>query len=861
MPYEVRNEISGHVAGQVIQAGDISLALPPKTPLAIAGLPPQSLFVGRDAELACLSSLLGPGQKNRAVMVSAVAGLAGVGKTALAVHAAHQAVRAGWFPGGVLMVNMRGYDPLPQRVTAISALTSLLGSLGISREQIPPDQPGLERLWRSVLADRPRMLIVVDNASHTDQVRPLLPAAEEHQVLVTSRHSLADLHGARLLDLDVLTSSQAVELLTRELIAANPADTRLQDNLDAVKEIGRLCGHLPLAIGIAAALLAADPDQAIADMATVLSSECQRLLELDYDGNLAVRAAFDLSYNDLPDQHARIFRLMGLNPGTEISTEGIAATAGHDVATTRRIMRQLHRAHLVASSPAGRGRWQMHDLLRLYSVDKAAHDPERAAGIERLLTHYLATTQAASRLLSPRAPQEQPEAFASNIEALDWLAIEHSNIVASVTLAQANGHHRLAIDLGGAMGSFFELRNHSHDWLTVNRSAIASARALNARNAEAMLLTGLGVASQRLHRWEESVHFLQQALEIHRDLGNHYDEGRGLDNLGQVYQNMGRWRESIDHHCQAIGICRKFNDRYGLAMLANNLGMVYQTAGRWQGAVDCYNYAIEVFREFDDSYNSGKVLNNIGRAYCSLGRWQESLDCHRRALEIFQELGDGHNEGSALNYVGIIYEELGCWSDAIDCHGRALVKFQEIGDRLGEAEAVNNLGIAYRSLGCYQESLDHHRRALGIFQHLSSPGGEREALVNLGIAYHDMENLDGARDCYERALEMARSSGQLHGEGEVLNNLGILYCELERWEDAILCHQRDIEICKNFNDYNGQGMALRNLGVIYHELQQTEDARKCWRQALELLAPFPGEAARSRTYWLRRQLGDTSIEA
>lgn len=283
---DTRNEISGTVMGNIVQGRDVTVALPVATPVAVSGLPAQPVFVGRDAELALVVDALDPTGAEIAggsVVVTAVAGLAGVGKTALAVRAAHDALAAGWFPGGVLMVDLRGYDPPDRRVLPTAALASLLGALGTPGEHIPSDQADRERLWRSLLAHRgragERMLVVLDNASSAEQVRPLLPALGGHRVVVTSRHSLADLDGARLLDVEVLSAEHAVELFHQELVAAHPGDRRVHTDLEAAELLGQLCGWLPLAIRIAAALLAADPDQPIAELTDALTAEYNRVEE------------------------------------------------------------------------------------------------------------------------------------------------------------------------------------------------------------------------------------------------------------------------------------------------------------------------------------------------------------------------------------------------------------------------------------------------------------------------------------------------------------------------------------------------------------------------------------------------------
>jgi hypothetical protein len=370
---ETRNIIRGGVFFRpVLQGRDIQATfhLPAAARLALAQLPPASTgFTGRDDELAVLAELLNPARTSGTAMVS-VAGLAGVGKTTLAVEAGHAALARGWFGGGVLFIDLHGYDV--RLVEPSQALDALLRALGIPAEHIPPGEEERTGLYRSVLAEITEpVLVIADNASSEAQIRPLLPGAGRHKVLVTSRHTLAGLN-ARLVDATVLDNEAAIALLDAALRAARPGDDRITCDWDTAGRLAQVCGGLPLALQITAALLKADPVLSTAELADQLADEKDRLAALRYDDGSgqsapSVAAGLELSYHRLDDIVARVFRLLPVNPGPDVSTAAAAVLADLPVSQMRQVLGGLMRAHLVESAPVGADRWRMHDLIRLYA--------------------------------------------------------------------------------------------------------------------------------------------------------------------------------------------------------------------------------------------------------------------------------------------------------------------------------------------------------------------------------------------------------------------------------------------------------------------------------------------------------------
>jgi hypothetical protein len=428
-------------------------------PAATAALPPRPIgFTGREEELGRLLNHLAPLHAEASappVPVFAITGMGGVGKTALALHAAHTAVGKGWFPGGTLFVDLHGYDDEP--VTAERALGALLRRLGSRSERIPAALDELSALYRLALAqraeDRGAVLVLADNASFPGQVRPLLPGGGPHRLLVTSRDSLPQLD-ARLLELAELTPSAGRHLVDLALRIADPDDSRAADDTAAAADLAARCGHLPLALRIASALLIADRGKPVAELAAEFRNTCQWLDHLD-DGERSVRTTFDLSYRRLPPAQARLLRLLSLAPGPESSDEVVAVLAG-EAAPPLRELAGLARAHLVERG-SERRRWRLHDLVRTYGASLAS-GAEAESGRERVLAFYCGRAQAADAWLRWLPGMPVPGRFASRSEALAWLDAERTALLAATQWAEHVRHAHSALQLAECLEMYLEWR-------------------------------------------------------------------------------------------------------------------------------------------------------------------------------------------------------------------------------------------------------------------------------------------------------------------------------------------------------------------------------------------------------------------
>ncbi|MBX9361798.1 tetratricopeptide repeat protein [Streptomyces sp. WAC04114] len=736
----VSNTISGGVFFHaVIQGRDITVQLPSKVTPALSGLPAASpTFTGRDTEVSELLQGLAPGGgRQRAVLVAAVAGLAGVGKTELVVQTATRALREpGWFPGGVLFVDLFGYDP-ERCLSAEGALDGLLRALGMPGEHIPIDLQGRARLYRSVLAtfaqNNQRILVVIDNASSAEQARLLLPTDGTTAALLTSRHIL-DID-ARLHDLDILDERASIQLLGQALHQTRgPADTRIQDAPADAADIARLCAGLPLALRIAAALLADTPGRPVASLANALKAEHTRLNRLRREDR-AVRAAFDLSYQRLDSQHARLFRLLPLNPGPEISTEATACLATADWQDAEELLQNLARAHLVEPGHSW-GRWRLHDLVRLYADEHGrthADADKRDAARTHLFHHYEITTQAADTHLTTLRSSRSPR-FPDRAAALAWLEDERRSLIATAITAPAVGHPGTGIALASSLAQFLDYRRSFNDWITVTTSALAVCRELGSRSGEGAMLNNLGIALREAGRAEEAIEVLTQAATLFSELGDRHHEGRALTNLGGALTNVDRFEEAIDALTQDLAICRELGDLHGQGVALTGLALIMSSVDRVEEAIPLFTSALAIFRELGDRQSEEDALNGLGRFLLQMDRFDEAIEILTQDLAICREFGDHHREADTLNVLGVALQEVCRFEEAIEVLTRAASLFSELGDRHGEGRALTNLGPALRQVCRFEEAIEVLTQAATLFRELGDRHHESAALINLDNA-------------------------------------------------------------------------------------------------------------------------------
>ena len=815
------------------------------SPVALRSLPRgPGRLVGRDDQVNALLELLRPGGTEASpVVVSAVAGLAGVGKTALVLHVAHQATAQGWFPGGTVFMDLHGYDGSNAPVDPGHALGSLLRALGTSDRDIPPDTESQAALYRSLLADladkgRP-VLLVLDNTSTAAAVHPLLPGGSEHRVLITSRDTLAALPDVRLLDLDTLAPHHATALITTALHTARPDDARPQREPAELDRIAHLCGYLPLALQITAGLLKADPQRRLATLASELDDTRTRLGTLcypDHTGSqLAVRTAFHLSCRRLDPEQTRTFRLLSLCQGPDVGVAAVAALTGSNSDEAAGQMSALARAHLI--EPTAEDRWRTHDLIHLYAAELSRQtddDETRGQALDLLIGYYTRTAGAADDHLRALPGDRVPDRFKDRADALDWFDRERPNLVAATAQAAATDRHHATLSLASYQVEYLHWRRRFEDAVTTGELAVQAARQFGDRRSEGTALNNLGSALCSVRRFEEAIAAHLMATEIYRETGDRRGEGSALNNLGLVLLEVRRFDEAISAHQQAADIFRETGDRHGEGAALNNLGSVLLEVRRFDEAITAHEQAAEIYREAVDRHSEGLVLNNLGLALREVRRFEEAITVHQQAAGIYQETGDRNSLGVALNNLGLVLLEVRRFGEASTVLQQAAGIYRETGDRHGEGKALNNLGSARRHMGWSEEAITAHEQAAEIFRESGDRHGEGTVLNNLGSAQLELRRFEEAMTTLQQALEIHRETGDRHGEGMVLNNLGLAARCLGRFDEAIAAHLEDLAICHESDDRHGEGMALNSLGSVLREAQRFEEAVAVLAQAADI---------------------------
>lgn len=595
------------------------------TPRQLPG-PPQG-FVNRDTELAYLAKLAL--EQSDAPRILIITGTAGVGKTSLVLRCAHS-VRD-QFPDGQLYTNLRGYDP-GTPATPDHVLAGFLRDLGVPAQAIPTPLEDRAALYRSILADR-RVLVVLDNAATVSQVRPLLPGVSGCLVMVTSRSRLAGLvarEGARRLYLDLLPEADAVALL-REVSAGYRTDE------DAgLAELARLCARLPLALRIAAERAAARPLMPLAELIADLRDESGLWDALTVNGDRdadagadAVRTVFAWSYRALSEPAARLFRLLGLHPGTEFGLPAAGALAGSDPTQTRRDLDALVGAHLVEH--CGRDRYQFHDLLRAYAMDQVSRletDQVRAAARSRMLAWYLHTADAAQvriapfdsyQLATPPPADVTPLTFNKYETALSWYRTEAVNLVGAVRTAADTGEHDTAWRLAATLRGLYMHQNAFDDWITTARIGIDSAARAGDRAGEAENLLGLGMALFQSRRLDEAEACHRQALEIRHELGDQFGKAVSVNALGLLSLRQRRLDEAVDHFRDGEHVFSELGERRWVALLRGNRAEALCERGDFLEAILLAQEALAVARELGDRFGTGDVLLRLAWGQRGLG--------------------------------------------------------------------------------------------------------------------------------------------------------------------------------------------------------------------------------------------------
>ncbi|MET0491635.1 MAG: BTAD domain-containing putative transcriptional regulator [Actinoplanes sp.] len=608
-------------------------------------------FVGRRAELTTLDS---------PAPIAVVRGPAGVGKTALAVHWAHRA--AARFLDGRLYLNLRGFDPVEQAVDPAAALRRLLLALDVPARRIPADPDAAAAAYRTALTGR-RMLIILDNARDETQVRPLLPGPSGGQVVVTSRDDLAGLvaEGAVPVGLGALSTDEAAQLLGRRL-----GPDRLVGEWQAVTGIIERCARLPLALTVAAARAASTPQVPLSTLAAELGPARHRRDDL--------RVVLDHSYRSLSGPARRMFRLLGLHPGTDIAAPAAASLVALPLPETATLLAELTGAALLTEHFPGR--YAYHDLLRAY-----VPDADQRPALIRVLDHYLHTAHAADRRLypghdpvtvDPPAAGTTPSTFADDRQATEWFAAERTTVLAAVDRAAASGLDLHAWRLAGTLRTHLARRGLWAELAAVTQTALAAAVRLGDMSMQARTHHQLGSTSTRLHRFTDAERELTLALAQYGTIGDLAGQARAHRHLGHLFERREQPARALDHASRALELYRKAGHRDGEAHALKGIGWHSARLGLHSRALAAFQEALDLFKELGDRPGEATTWDSVGNIHHGLGDDAAAIVDYRRALALFRDLGNRYHEAGTLTHLGDVQAATGDTQAAHDAWRRAL---------------------------------------------------------------------------------------------------------------------------------------------------------------------------------------------
>jgi tetratricopeptide (TPR) repeat protein/transcriptional regulator with XRE-family HTH domain len=710
---------------------------------------------GASGEIGAVSARDGAGG---GVGVCAIDGMAGAGKTAFAVHAAHRLAAS--FPDGQFFVPLHAHAPGQQPVGPDEALASLLLTAGVATQHIPPGLEARAARWRDYAASK-KILLLLDDAAGHEQIRPLLPGGAGSLVLITSRRRLTALEDATILSIDTFPAADAADLLAR--LADRPD---LGPDADATWKIAELCGYLPLAIGMLARQLKHHPARTGADLAADLTAARDRLAVMRAE-NLSVAAAFDLSYRDLTADQQRLFRRLGLAPGPDIDAYAAAALDDISVEAARGRLDELYDHNLITEPVAGR--YLLHDLLREYAAalaaDDEADDSRTAAG--RLVNYYAHVAAAASTYIATwttaggRPPPSSPPAsvprLATSAEAVAWLEAERPNLHAAVGFA-AEAMPLYAVAIATAMGGFLRAHGHWDQAAAQYQTALRAASRAGDRPGQAGTLDELGLLQQLTADYPAATRTLAQAVALYQDLGDKPSHAYALNHLGLVHQDTGDYRAAGACHQEALALARDANDPLAEAVSRTDLGQVQQLTGDYAAAVESHKQALAMFRDLGSLFDQADALCQLGFAEFLMGDYAASVAYHHEGLELFRRLGDRLGQAWAMSGLADVHLAAGDYQAAAGILNQTLQVNRDLGHRHGEAVTLNSLGELSAKNSAVDEARGYHDQALSITREIGAHPEEARALAGIGMSLLPGSPAEAA-GCLRDALAIFRRIG------------------------------------------------------------------------------------------------------
>jgi tetratricopeptide (TPR) repeat protein/transcriptional regulator with XRE-family HTH domain len=798
-------------------------------------------FTGREVELArLLEAAVGAASRGSVIGIHAIGGMAGIGKTTLAVHAAHRL--ADRFPDGQFFLPLHAHTPGQPPVDPADALASLLLAAGVPPGQIPDGMEARMARWRGHLAGK-LLLLVLDDASGHEQVRPLLPSSGGSMVLVTSRKHLTALDDATAISLDILTPEEA------GLLLVGLADRRgLLPDDPAVARITQLCGYLPLAIGMLGRQLYHHPAWTAADLAQDLA-EARDRLELMRTENLSVAVAFDLSYAELPPDRQLLFRRLGLSPGQDADAYAAAALTGGSLAQARRELGELYDHHLLAE-PA-RGRYRLHDLLREHARALVTADPdaENDAAVGRLMAYYLHTARLANAHLASYArpvtggangapdaadePSEHP-GLLDRGQAQAWFSAERDNLLGSISHATARQDGPVIIGLTDALAVCLRRQGPWTQALDLHAAAVSAARRSGDRLAEANARTELGAVRQLTGDYAGATEALALALGIYRELGDRLGQANAQLEVGNVQRLRSDYSGAAEVTKQALDLYREVNEPRGQAAAFHQLGRILCVTNDFQGATVALEQAITLSRYLHDAVSESAALAQLGVVRYATDDFSGAISALEQSLELSQDSGDRFGQGFPLLQLGVVRYTVDDYPGAMSALERALEIYDEFGNMIGIANVWCNIGTVRRLTGDYQESVGASERALDIYRDLGHRLGAGHALHNLGAVRYLTGDLPAATDLMTQAIGIYRELGHKYGEGDILADLGVVNRLGGNYRDAARLLNQALATCRELDNQMTEAEVLNYVGDLQRGQEDASAALDSHRRALEL---------------------------